>query len=106
MKKKRNKLNYCNNHNLRLFCHQIRRIQVHDYSEFTDLTFFLISNLEQQMLKLPYTDIQKIAANMLEYIQSNQNWEIDSIINRIEGDVTHIHELLSAHKQDWESPYK
>jgi hypothetical protein len=103
MIKKRNKLNYSYNYNLRLFCHQIRQIHVHDYSEFEDLTFFLISSLEHEMLKLPYGDIQNIVTEMMHYTQSKQNWEMDSIVNKIEKDVIYIHELLSAHKQDWEA---
>ena len=106
MMKHGEKLNYGFCGNVNLTCHQIRQIHESDEKDFFSQAENVICEIEHQMTKLPYVDIHMKIQEIKDYSQHNPNRPVQKSKIKLAQDITYIHELLMAHRQDWESDCK
>lgn len=86
------------------FIKNISSICEDDYGDFMRLANLYLIQLSKEPVILYDENIRNKISKMKTYLQFRPNWDVKSTREKLLQDALYIDELISAHKQDWESP--
>lgn len=88
---------------IEIFTEKIKSLQINDYESFEQVATHALDKVQMECHRNGIYDLDEKINEIRQVIQNDSRFEVPSAKNLLLSEAEYLDQLITAHKQDWES---